>query len=126
VQLSPTVYSIVQDGDHLPASPWTVSAFAQANVPLDRHTAYARVDYTYAAKQTDTVAASDPLNGGFPRHFGIPGQADFAARGHDLGRVDVPLLPELFNTDPKLNAQSVRPVLALHWSAGGRGRAGLP
>ncbi len=110
VQLAPTVLSIVQDGDHLPASPWTVAAFAQATVPVLDRSAYVRADYQYSAKQTDMVAAADPLNGGFPQGFeGIPAQSFTSLRaGLTWSGWDVSLFAQnLFDTAPRLNAQSI-------------------
>lgn len=110
VQLAPTVLSIVQNGDHLPASPWTLATFAQANFPLLQRSAYVRADYQYSAKQTDLVAAADPLNGGFPQGFeGIPAQSFTSLRaGLTWSGWDVSLFAQnLFNTEPRLNAQSI-------------------
>jgi len=45
LQVTPTVFSIVQDGDHLPAAPWSVSAFVQGNIPFERRNGYVRLDY---------------------------------------------------------------------------------
>jgi outer membrane receptor protein involved in Fe transport len=105
VQLAPGVFSIVQDGDRLPASPWSVSAFAQATVPLSGAKAYARVDYQYSAKQNGTVAAANPLNGGFPAGFdAIPSQSFTSLRtGLNWGGWDVSLYAQnLFDTHPRL------------------------
>jgi iron complex outermembrane recepter protein len=105
VQLEPTVFSIVQDGDRLPAAPWAVSAFAQATIPLAGSKAYARVDYRYSAKQSGTVAAANPLNGGFPAGFDpIPSQSFTSLRaGLNRGAWDVSLYAQnLFDTHPRL------------------------
>jgi iron complex outermembrane recepter protein len=110
VQLAPTVLSIVQDGDHLPASPWTATAFAQATVPFGTRRAYLRGDYQYSAKQTDTVAASDPLNGGFPEGFQpIPAQSYTSVRaGLAWDGWDVSLFSQnLFNSTPRLSAAEI-------------------
>ena len=110
VRLAPTVLSIVQDGDHLPASPWTVAAFAQANIPVFARSAYLRADYQYSAKQTDTVAAADALNGGFPQGFeGIPAQSFTSVRaGLTWSGWDVSLFAQnLFDSQPRLTAQPV-------------------
>ena len=110
VQLAPTAFSIVQDGNHLPASPWSVTAFFQANLPLERRTAYLRADYQYAAKQTDTVAAADARNGGFPEGFvGIPTQSWASLRaGLTWDGWDISVFSQnLFNTDPRLSTQQV-------------------
>jgi iron complex outermembrane receptor protein len=110
VQLAPTVLSIVQDGDHLPASPWTLAAFAQATVPLFSRSGYVRADYQYSAKQTDLVATNDPLNGYFPQGFeGIPAQSFTSLRaGLTWSGWDVSLFAQnLFNTEPRLSAASI-------------------
>ena len=110
VQLAPTVLSIVQEGDHLPASPWTLTAFAQATMPLGSRHAYLRGDYQYSAKQTDTVAAANPLNGGFPQGFQpIPAQSYASARaGLTWGGWDVSLFSQnLFNSTPRLSAAEI-------------------
>jgi iron complex outermembrane recepter protein len=105
VQLAPAVFSIVQDGDRLPASPWAVSAFAQGTAPIGSMKAYARVDYQYSAKQSGTVAAANPLNGGFPAGFDqIPSQSFTSLRaGLNWGGWDVSVYAQnLFDTHPRL------------------------
>src|SRR6202023_837798 len=69
VQLQPTVQSIVQNGDHLANSPWTLAAFGQVNFPLLEKNGYMRADYQYSAKQTDIVPNQNPLNGGYALWF---------------------------------------------------------
>jgi outer membrane receptor protein involved in Fe transport len=108
--LAPTVFSIVQDGDHLQASPWTVSAFAQANIPVFQRSAYLRADYQYSAKQTDTVALSDPLNGYLPQTFeGIPAQSFTSVRaGLTWSGWDVSVFAQnLFDSQPRLSTASI-------------------
>jgi len=117
VQLAPGVQSIVRDGDHLPASPWTLAAFTQATVPVFGRTGYVRADYQYSARQTDTVQASDPLNGGFPAGFeGIPAQSFTSLRaGLTWSGWDVSLFAQnLFDSEPRLNAQTVFAPLSLY------------
>ena len=105
VQLAPTVLSIVQDGDHLPASPWTVVTFVQASLPVFENSGYVRADYQYSAKQTATVAAANALNGGFPAGFdGIPAQSFTSLRaGLTWSGWDVSLFAQnLFDSFPRL------------------------
>jgi len=105
VQLAPTVFSIVQNGDHLSASPWTAAVFAQATLPLSGRNGYVRADYQYSAKQTDTVGASNVLNGGFPVGFDvIPAQSFTSLRaGLNWGGWDVSLFAQnLFDSAPRL------------------------
>jgi len=125
VQLAPTVFSIVQDGDHLAASPWSVSAFAQANVPVFELTAYVRADYQYSAKQTDTVAAADSLNGYQPQTFeGIPAQSFTSLRaGLSWSGWDVSLFAQnLFDSHPRLSTNSIFPGYSLYTAIGWRPR----
>lgn len=125
VQLAPTVLSIVQNGDHLPASPWMVSAFAQSNLPVWRGSAYVRADYQYSAKQTDLVAAADPLNGGFPQGFeGIPAQSFTSLRAGWAGNGwDVSVFSQnLFNTQPRLASTSIFVPYSLYTVVGWRPR----
>jgi len=111
VQLAPTVLSIVQDGDHLGAAPWTLATFVQATLPISKRSAYVRADYQYSAKQTATVAAANALNGGFPAGFdSIPAQSFTSLRGGlTWSGWDVSLFAQnLFNTFPRLGgAQEV-------------------
>ena len=105
VQLAPTVFSIVQDGDHLPAAPWTAVTFVQATLPMFETSAYMRADYQYSAKQTATVAAANALNGGFPAGFdGIPAQSFTSLRAGLTWRGwDVSVFAQnLFDTFPRL------------------------
>lgn len=105
VQIAPTVLSIVQDGDHLPASPWAVVTFVQATLPVFERSGYVRADYQYSAKQTATVAAANALNGGFPEGFdGIPAQSFTSLRaGLSWSGWDVSVFAQnLFDTFPRL------------------------
>ena len=125
VQLAPTVQSIVQDGDHLAASPWSVAAFAQANLPVRTGSAYLRADYQYSARQTDTVAAADPLNGGFPQGFeGIPAQSFTSLRaGWTWSGWDVSVFAQnLFDSQPRLGAQQIFVPYSLYAVVGWRPR----
>ncbi|HWG69524.1 MAG TPA: TonB-dependent receptor [Steroidobacteraceae bacterium] len=65
VKLAPTALSIVQEGDHIAGSPWKADLFSQASFPLLVYDAYARIDFQYAAQQTDVVPAQNPLDGRF-------------------------------------------------------------
>src|SRR5262249_9923223 len=126
VQLAPTVLSIVQDGDHLPAAPWTLSAYSQVSLPVKKKgSAYLRADYQYSAKQTDTVAAADPLNGGFPQGFeGIPAQSFTSIRaGWTWNGWDVSAFSQnLFDTQPRLSAQPIFVPYSLYTVVGWRPR----
>jgi iron complex outermembrane recepter protein len=101
----PASFSIVQDGDHLPGSPWTLGTYAQLNFPLMEHRGYARLDYQYGAKQTDVVAAQNPLNGGDPKAVpSVPSQSNAALRaGIKFGGFDVSVFSQnLFDSKPRL------------------------
>jgi outer membrane receptor protein involved in Fe transport len=107
VQLQPTVQSIVRDGDHLGASPWTAAAFAQVNFPAFGTQGYLRADYQYGAKQTDRTQFSNPLNGGYALWFeGVPEQSFTSLRtGLTWGGLDVSVFAQnLFDTRPRLTA----------------------
>lgn len=107
VQLQPTVQSIVQEGDHLAGSPWTLALFTQVNFPLFGRDGYARVDYQYSAKQSDDVPASNPLNGGYALWFqGVPSQSFTSLRaGVSWDGFDISLFAQnLFDTRPRLTA----------------------
>lgn len=105
VQLAADVFSIARDGDHLPASPWTATAFAQGSTGFLGRTAYARADYQYSARQTNTVAASNSLNGGFPAGFDpIPAQSFTSIRaGLKWSEWDFSIYAQnLMNSHPRL------------------------
>jgi len=99
-------FSIVQDGDHLPAAPWTLALFGQVGFPLFSTNGYVRADYQYSAKQTARTAAQDPANGGVPAAFPpLPSTAYTSLRaGTKWAGFDVSLFAQnLFNTQPKLS-----------------------
>jgi iron complex outermembrane receptor protein len=104
----PNVGAIVQSGDHLSGSPWTLSLFSQLYVPLYGHVGYLRADYQYSAKQTDLVPAQNPLNdGAFTLGApGVPAQSYTSLRaGLKAGTLDVSLFAQnLFDTRPKLTS----------------------
>jgi iron complex outermembrane receptor protein len=105
VKLAPAALSIVQDGDHIAASPWTASVFSQANFPAFAHDGYARIDFQYAAKQTDIVPGQDPLDGRFGLWFpSVPAQSYTSLRGGvKWGSYDLSLFAQnLFDTHPRL------------------------
>ncbi len=105
VQLAPAVLSIVRDGDHLAASPWSATAFLEDSIAVGGGSAYARADYQYSARQSDTVAASNPLNGGFPAGFDpIPAQSFTSLRaGLKWSGWDVSVFAQnLFDSHPRL------------------------
>lgn len=97
--------SLVQDGDHLSGSPWTLNAWGQYGFQVVGQSGYARFDYQYNAKQTDHVPNQDPLNGGYAKWYsGVPAQSYMTVRfGVRTQRFDVSLYAQnLFNTHPKL------------------------
>jgi iron complex outermembrane recepter protein len=103
---TPGSFSIVQDGDHLPAAPWMVALFGQASFPVFALNGYVRADYQYSAKQTALVAAQDLRNGGLPAAFPpIPSTSYTSLRaGTKWAGFDVSLFAQnLFNTQPKLS-----------------------
>ncbi len=105
VRLLATALSIVQDNDHLSASPWTLSLFSQVNFPAFGRDGYARADYQYSAKQTDATPNQNPLNGGYSLWYnGVPAQSYTSLRaGVKWNRLDVSLYAQnLFDTHPKL------------------------
>jgi iron complex outermembrane recepter protein len=105
VRLAPAALSLVQDGDHLAASPWTLAAFAQGHRALASWDAYARVDFQYGARQGATVPNSNARNGGNPEWFaGVPAQSSTALRlGARRAGWDVSLFVQnLFDTRPRL------------------------
>jgi outer membrane receptor protein involved in Fe transport len=113
VQLQPTVQSIVQDGDHLANSPWTVATYGQLNFPLFEKNTYMRADYQYSAKQTDTVANQNPLNGGYALWFpSVPSQSFTSLRaGLAWSGWDVSLFAQnVFDTRPRLSATQDIPL----------------
>ncbi len=105
VRLAPAALSLVQDGDHLAASPWTLAAFAQGHRALANWDAYARADFQYGARQRATVPNSNALNGGNPEWFaGVPAQSSTSLRlGARRAGWDVSLFVQnLFDTRPRL------------------------
>ncbi len=103
---TPGSFSIVQDGDHLPAAPWMLGLFAQANFPVFSTNGYLRGDYQYSAKQTALVAAQDLKNGGLPSAVPpIPSTSFTSLRaGVKWSGFDVSLFAQnVFNTQPKLS-----------------------
>ncbi len=120
---TPGSFSIVQDGDHLPAAPWTLQVFGQTNFPLLSTKGYVRADYQYSAKQTARVAAQDPANGGLPSAVPpIPSTSYTSLRaGAKWAGFDVSLFAQnVFNTQPKLsvidNAGVLSPLFqAITW-----------
>jgi iron complex outermembrane recepter protein len=113
VQLQPTVQSIVQDGDHLANSPWTLATYGQVNFPLLEKNAYMRADYQYSAKQTDIVPNQNPLNGGYALWFpSVPSQSFTSLRaGLTWSGWDVSLFAQnVFDTRPRLSATQDIPL----------------
>jgi outer membrane receptor protein involved in Fe transport len=106
VRLSPTAASLVQDGDHIAGSPWTVALFTQADFALFAQSAYARADYQYLAKQDDAVPNQDPRNGSYQLWSpSAPAQSNVTLRtGFRQGGWDVSFfVTNLFDTHPRLS-----------------------
>jgi outer membrane receptor protein involved in Fe transport len=113
VKLAPTALSIVQDGDHIAASPWKAVLFSQANFPLFSHDGYTRIDFQYAAKQTDLVPGQDPLDGRYGLWYpSIPAQSYTSLRGGiKWGAYDLSLFAQnLFDTHPRLTVNQDVPT----------------
>jgi outer membrane receptor protein involved in Fe transport len=100
------LFSIVEDGDHLPGAPWTLAVFGQLNFPVASARGYVRTDYQYSAKQTTVIAAQNPMDGGSPSAIpGIPSTAFSSLRaGVRWSGFDVSLFSQnLFDTRPRLS-----------------------
>lgn len=113
VKLAPTALSIVQDGDHIPGSPWKAALFSQANFPVFAHDGYARIDFQYAAKQTDLVPGQDPLDGRYGLWYpSVPAQSYTSLRsGIRWGAFDLSLFAQnLFDTHPRLTVNQDVPT----------------
>ena len=105
VRLAPTALSLVQAGDHIAGSPWTIALFARASFPLFGLDGYTRIDYEYAAKQTDIVPNQDPLNGQYGLWFpSVPAQSYASLRtGVKWASFDLSFFAQnLFDTRPRL------------------------
>ena len=103
---TPGFFSIVQDGNHLPAAPWTVALFGQVNFPVLGKDGYVRGDYQYGAKQTDTIASQDPANGAIAGNVPPIASTAYAAlrAGLKWSRFDVSLFAQnLCNVQPKIS-----------------------
>jgi hypothetical protein len=110
---TPNALAIVSADDHLPGSPWTAAVFANSNFHVRNHDAYARIDYQYAASQSDLTAAQNPANGGDPRFVpGIPSQSFASIRaGVRAGGVDVSLFVQnLTDSHPKASVTTNGPM----------------
>ena len=104
VKLAPQALSIVQDGDHLVGSPWTVALFARADFRLLALDSYARADFQYAAKQTEIGPNQDPLNGQYGLWYpNFPAQSYTSLRaGVKWQNFDLSLFAQnLFDTRPR-------------------------
>ena len=113
VKLAPTALSIVQDGDHIAGSPWKGALFSQANFRVFAHEAYARIDFQYAAKQTDLVPGQDPLDGRYGLWYpSDPAQSYASLRsGFKWGAYDVSFFAQnLFDTRPRLTVNQDVPA----------------
>lgn len=107
VQLQPTVASIVREGDHLVASPWTAAVFGQFSFPAFGKDAYIRADYQYGAQQTDRTPATNPQNGNYSLWFENVPTTKFASlrAGLNWNGLDVSVFAQnLFNEQPRLTA----------------------
>lgn len=105
VKLAPTALSIVQDGDHIAGSPWRIAWFGRANFPAFAHDGYVRVDYQYAAKQSDIVPNQNPRDGQYGLWYpSVPVQSYTSLRaGVKWGGYDLSLFAQnLFDTQPRL------------------------
>jgi outer membrane receptor protein involved in Fe transport len=106
VRLSPTAASLVQDGDHIAGSPWTVALFTEAQFRVFAQAAYARADYQYLAKQNDAVPNQDSRNGSYQLWWpSVPMQSNATLRtGWKRGGLDASFfVTNLFNTHPRLS-----------------------
>jgi outer membrane receptor protein involved in Fe transport len=100
------LFSIVEDGDHLPGAPWTLAVFSQVNFPVLSTRGYVRGDYQYSAKQTSVTAAQNPSDGGSPSAIpSIPSTAFTSLRaGVRWAGFDVSLFSQnLLDTHPRLS-----------------------
>jgi iron complex outermembrane receptor protein len=66
--------NLVTDGDRIPGSPWSGSAYTQlAFTAFGERKGYARLDYQYSARQDGVIGANNPSNGSFnPNAVFIP------------------------------------------------------
>lgn len=105
VRLSPSALAIVEDGDHIPGSPWKAALFGQTDFRAFSRDAYLRVDFQYAGKQGDIVPGQDPLDGRYGKWFpSVPAQSDTSLRsGVKWGVCDLSIFAQnLFDTRPRL------------------------
>jgi len=105
VRLSPSALAIVEDGDHIPGSPWKAALFGQVDFRAFSREAYIRVDFQYAATQADIVPGQDPLDGRYGKWFpSVPAQSDTSLRsGVKWGGYDLSIFAQnLFDTRPRL------------------------
>jgi len=106
VRLSPTAASLVQDGDHIAGSPWTVALFTQSEFTVFAQSAYARADYQYLAKQDDAVPNQDSRNGSYQLWFpSAPMQSNATLRmGLKRDGWDISFfVANLFDSHPRLS-----------------------
>ena len=99
--------SFVQDGDHLPGSPWALDGWTQYVFPLIKTSAYVRADYQYNAQQTDKVPNQDALNGTYAKGYAnVPAQSDLSLRtGLKWSGFDISLFANnVLDSRPKLSA----------------------
>ncbi|HUY83855.1 MAG TPA: TonB-dependent receptor [Steroidobacteraceae bacterium] len=88
------VYPLVTAGDHLPSSPWNVTANVAYVWPELPHRPYLRVDYQYSTAQHSLVPYQDPSNApnDDPTQPGLPTVSVLNLRsGLHFGALDVSL-----------------------------------
>jgi outer membrane receptor protein involved in Fe transport len=107
VILTGATSSFVQNGDHLPGSPWALDGWAQYAFPVFGSAGYVRADYQYNAHQTDQVPNQDALNGTYAKGYAsVPAQSDLSLRtGVKWSGFDVSVFANnVFDSRPKLSA----------------------
>jgi iron complex outermembrane recepter protein len=107
--------NLVTEGDHIPGSPWSGSAFTQYNfVAFGERKAYARLDWQYQAKQGDLIGANNPLNGSFnPNAVFVPPKTSVLSARAGLNWSSGLELAAFVN-----NATNARPTLSQALSGG--------
>jgi iron complex outermembrane recepter protein len=107
VILTGATNSFVQDGDHLPGSPWALDGWTQYAFPAFGSSGYVRADYQYHAHQTDAVPNQDALNGTYAKGYAsVPAQSDLSLRtGVKWSGFDISVFASnVFDSRPKLSA----------------------
>ena len=107
VVLTGATNSFVQNGDHLPGSPWALDGWAQYTSPVYGSNAYIRADYQYNAQQTNAVPNQDAANGTYAKGYpSVPAQSDLSLRaGLKRSGFDVSVFANnVLDSRPKLSA----------------------